>query len=64
MRKRGTEGEKPSTGNRVIIGDIYRNSRRNRCVSDADAVVNKGAINLEPWKNVQYPSKGFAAMHR
>lgn len=29
-----------------IIGDIYGNSRRNRCVSGADAVINNGAINL------------------
>lgn len=29
-----------------IIGDIYGNSRRNRCVSGADAVINNRAINL------------------
>lgn len=38
-----------------IIGDIYGNSRRNRCVSGADAVINNGAINLAA-KDAQYPS--------
>lgn len=37
-----------------IIGDIDGNSRRNRCVSGADAVINNGAINLAA-KNAQYP---------
>lgn len=41
-----------------IIGDIYGNSRRNRCVSGADAVINNGAINLAA-KNAQYPSGSF-----
>lgn len=39
-----------------IIGDIYGNSRRNRCVSGADAVINNGAINLAA-KDAQYPSE-------
>lgn len=38
-----------------IIGGIYGNSRRNRCVSGADAAINNGAINLAA-KNAQYPS--------
>lgn len=38
-----------------IIGDIYGNSRRNRCVSGADAAINNGAINLAA-KDAQYPS--------
>jgi len=39
-----------------IIGDIYGNSRRNRCVSGA--VINNGAINLAA-KNAQYPSESL-----
>lgn len=38
-----------------IIGGIYGNSRRNRCVSGADAAINNRAINLAA-KNAQYPS--------
>lgn len=38
-----------------IIGGIYGNSRRNPCVSGADAAINNGAINLAA-KNAQYPS--------
>lgn len=41
-------------GRNRIIGDIDGNSRRNRCVSDADAVINNGAINLAA-KDAQYP---------
>jgi len=41
-----------------IIGDIYGNSRRNRCVSGADAVINNGAINLAA-KDAQYPSESL-----
>lgn len=41
--------------NRIIGGVFTGNSRRNRCVSGADAVINNRAINLAA-KNAQYPS--------
>lgn len=41
-----------------IMGDIYGNSRRNHCVSGADAVINNGAINLAA-KDAQYPSESL-----
>lgn len=51
----GKENRCDATRANRIIGDIYGNSRRNRCVSGADAVINNGAINLAA-KDAQYPS--------